>query len=96
MITTRTGSVAAALALTAASTIAAAPAYAAPAAAPTGIVQYADAPGSGSADSGSLDNPIAQAGLLLVAGVGVSIALAVSAGVAGGAFELPLIPGLPL
>ena len=99
MTKTRTGTIAAALALTAATTVAAAPAHAAPApsAAPaTGVVNYADTAGSGSADGGSLDNPIVGAGLVLLAGVGVSVALAVGAGFAGGAFELPEIPGLPL
>lgn len=99
MTKTRTGTIAATLALTAATTVAAAPAHAAPApsaTATTGVVNYADTPSSGSSDGGSLDNPIIGAGLVLLAGVGVSIALAVGAGVAGGAFELPEIPGLPL
>lgn len=93
---TRTGSLAAALALTAATTVAVAPAHAEPAAAPatTGTVQYATE-GTGSSDSGSLENPVVQAGLVLIAGLGVSAALAVSAGIAGGAIELPPIPGLP-
>ena len=79
------------IALATATSVAAAPAQAAPA--DTGAVYYV-AQASGSADGGSLDNPIIGAGLVLLAGVGVSIALAVSAGVAGGAFELPRIPGL--
>ena len=91
----RTGTLSVALALTAATTVAAAPAHAAPAApAQIGVVQYAT-PGSGSAEGGSMDNPVVGAGLVLLAGVGVSIALAVSAGIAGGAFELPQIPGVP-
>lgn len=93
-------SAAAALALATATSVAAVPvpAHAAPAhAAPAqgGHVAYV-AQASGSADGGSMDNPIVGAGLIILAGVGVSIALAVSAGVAGGAFELPQIPGLPL
>lgn len=91
---TRTATAAAALALTAATTVAVTPAYAAPAPAQQGHVAYV-AQASGSADGGSLDNPIVGAGLLILAGVGVSIALAVGAGVAGGAFPLPQIPGLP-
>ena len=94
----RPGSIAAALALTAATPVAAAPAHAAPAApapAATGVVNYAETSGPGSSDGGSLDNPIVGAGLVLLAGVGVSVALAVGAGFAGGAFELPDIPGLP-
>lgn len=82
---------AAAIALAAATSVTAAPAQAAPV--DTTAVHYV-AQASGSADGGSLDNPIVGAGLVLLAGVGVSIALAVSAGVAGGAFELPRIPGL--
>lgn len=89
---TRTTSAAAALALTAATSVAVAPAHAAPVA--DGHVAYV-AQASGSADGGSLDNPIVGAGLIILAGVGVSIALAVGAGVAGGAFPLPQIPGLP-
>ncbi|WP_216692962.1 hypothetical protein [Dietzia psychralcaliphila] len=91
-------SAAAALALATATSVAAVPAHAAPAhAAPAqgGHVAYV-AQASGFADGGSMDNPIVGAGLIILAGVGVSIALAVSAGVAGGAFELPQIPGLPL
>ncbi|MFN3600291.1 MAG: hypothetical protein ACK4UY_02745 [Dietzia sp.] len=88
---------AAALALATATSVAASPAHAAPVhAAPAGdghVVYVAQA--SGSANGGSLDNPIVGAGLIILAGVGVSIALAVGAGVAGGAFELPQIPGLP-
>lgn len=97
---TRTGSVVAALALAAATTVAAAPAHAAPAAAApattaeTGVVQY-DTTGGQALLTGSLENPAVQAGLVLVAGIGVSIALAVGAGLQGGAFELPQIPGLP-
>lgn len=92
---TRTGSVVAALALTAATTVAVAPAHAAPATtAETGVVQY-DTTGGQALLSGSLENPAVQAGLVLVAGIGVSIALAVGAGLQGGAFELPQIPGLP-
>ncbi|MBS7548559.1 hypothetical protein [Dietzia massiliensis] len=82
---------AAAIALAAATSVTAAPAQAAPV--DTTAVHYV-AQASGSADGGSLDNPIVGAGLVLLAGVGVSITLAVSAGVAGGAFELPRIPGL--
>ncbi|MDZ4235944.1 MAG: hypothetical protein U1C73_19790 [Dietzia sp.] len=89
---TRTTSAAAALALTAATSVAVAPAHAAPVS--DGHVAYV-AQASGSADGGSLDNPIVGAGLIILAGVGVSIALAVGAGVAGGAFPLPQIPGLP-
>ncbi|GAA1051512.1 hypothetical protein G6031_16120 [Dietzia sp. CQ4] len=83
---------AATLALATATSLAAAPAHAAPV--PDGHVAYV-AQASGSADGGSLDNPIVGAGLIILAGVGVSIALAVGAGVAGGAFPLPQIPGLP-
>lgn len=82
---------AAAIALAAATSVTAAPAQAAPV--DTTAVHYV-AQASGSADGGSLENPVVGAGLVLLAGVGVSIALAVSAGVAGGAFELPRIPGL--
>lgn len=85
-------SAAAALALATATSVAAAPAHAAPAQ-QVDVAYIAQA--SGSADGGSLDNPIVGAGLIILAGVGVSIALAVGAGVAGGAFELPQIPGLP-
>lgn len=96
---TRTGSFVAALALTTAAavsvpaTVAAAPAHAAPAASPaeTGTVQY-DTTGAEGSASGSLENEFVQAGLILVAGLGVSIALAVSAGVGGGAIELPQLP----
>ncbi|HJC60984.1 MAG TPA: hypothetical protein H9755_11765 [Candidatus Dietzia intestinigallinarum] len=97
---TRTGSFAAALALTAV-TVAAAPAHAAPAAdtaAPaveTGTVHYATTD-AGSSAAGSLENEFVQVGLVLVAGLGVSAALAIGAGIAGGAIELPQIPGLPL
>lgn len=42
-----------------------------------------------------MENEIVQAGLVIVAGLGISIALAISAGVTGGAIELPQIPGLP-
>ncbi|GLB65295.1 hypothetical protein NCCP2495_31750 [Dietzia sp. NCCP-2495] len=96
MTITRTGTLAAAVALTAATTVAVAPAYAAPTStqAETGVVQYADTPGSSA--SGSLEGEFAQAGLVLVAGLAVSAALAIGAGVAGGAIELPPIPGLPL
>lgn len=91
---TRTGTAVAVLALTAA-TVAVAPAHASPAApAQTGVAHYV-AQGVGSADDGSLDNPIVGAGVVLLAGVGVSIALAVSAGIAGGALDLPQIPGIP-
>lgn len=94
---TRTGSLAAALALTAAATVAVAPANAAPATSPaeTATVQYATTGAEASA-TGSLENEAIQAGIVLIAGIGVSIALAVGAGVAGGAIELPQIPGLPL
>ncbi|WP_314038305.1 hypothetical protein [Dietzia sp. CH92] len=86
--------VAAALTLTAATAVAAAPAHAAPVSpAPAGVHYLAQ--DSGSLEGGSLNNPVIGAGLVLLAGVGVSVALAVSAGVAGGAFELPQIPGLP-
>lgn len=96
---TRTGSVVAAVALAAATTVAAAPAHAAPATAPvttaeTGVVQY-DATGGDALLTGSLENEMVQVGLVLIAGIGVSIALAVGAGLQGGAFELPQIPGLP-
>lgn len=94
---TRTAALASAVALSAAA-VTAAPAYAAPApAAQTGLVQYAETtPGAGTGSAeGSLENNIVQVGLILVAGIGVSIALAVGAGVAGGAIELPQIPGLP-
>lgn len=104
MMKTRTCTIASTIALAAATTVATAPAHAAPippvapsAAPTTGVVHY-DTVGNGfsagSAD-GSLENQFAQAGLVLLAGVGVSVALAVSAGVAGGAFELPAFPGLP-
>src|SRR5699024_9466987 len=93
---TRTGTLAAAVALTAATTVAVTPAYAAPTStqAETGVVQYADSPGSSA--SGSLENEIVQSGLVLVLGLGVAAALAVGAGVAGGAIEVPPIPGLPV
>lgn len=97
MMKTRTAALASAVALSAAA-VTAAPAYAAPApAAQTGVVQYADtAPGAGAGSAGgSLENEIVQVGLILVAGIGVSIAMAVGAGIAGGAIELPQIPGLP-
>ncbi|MBB1041767.1 hypothetical protein [Dietzia sp. DQ11-44] len=90
MIKSRTATAAAALALTAATPVAVAPAHAAPV--PDGHVAYV-AQASGSADGGSLDNPIVGAGLIILAGIGVSVALAVGAGVAGGAFELPQLPG---
>lgn len=93
MTKTRTGSLAAALALTAA-TVAVAPAHAAPATAEVATVQYATE-GAESSATGSMENEIVQAGLVIVAGLGVSIALAISAGVAGGAIELPQTPGLP-
>lgn len=86
---------AAALALTAATTVAVAPAHAAPQRSETASVQYV-AQGTGSAAGGSMDNEIVQVGLVLVAGIGVSVLLAVAAGVQGGAFPLPEIPGLPL
>lgn len=99
---TRTAAVASALALTAATTVAVAPAHAGPAgpAPETGAVHYQGTTGSDSAEGaasaeGSLENPIIGAALVLLVGVGVSAALAVGAGVAGGAFELPEIPGLP-
>lgn len=85
---------AATLALTTAVTVAAAPAHAVPTEASPAGVHYI-AQGSGSLEGGSLENPVVGAGLVLVAGLGVSVALAVSAGIAGGAFELPQIPGLP-
>ncbi|MDX2356199.1 hypothetical protein [Dietzia sp. PP-33] len=85
------GTAIAAVALATATSVAASPAQAAPA--ETGVVQYV-AQASGSADGGSLEDPIVGAGLLILAGLGVSAALAISAGVAGGAFELPRIPGL--
>lgn len=92
---TRTGSVVAAVALAAATTVAAAPAHAAPATtAETGVAQY-ETTGLEASVSGSLEDPAIQAGLVLVAGLGVSIALAVGAGLQGGAFEIPQIPGLP-
>ena len=95
MSMTRTGSLAAALALIAATTVAVAPAHAEPAApATTDTVQYATESGD-SPFSGSLENEGVQAGLVLLAGIGVSIGLAISAGIAGGAIELPPIPGLP-
>src|SRR5699024_6091645 len=50
---------------------------------------------SGSLSGGSSDNELLQAGLLIVAGLGVSALLAAGAGVAGGAIPLPEIPGLP-
>src|SRR5690606_11347812 len=73
---TRTGSFAAALALTAV-TVAATPAHAAPAvetAAPaveSATVHYATT-GTGSSATGSLENEFVQAGLILAAGLGVS------------------------
>lgn len=88
--TRRFKTAAATIALATATSMAAAPAQAAPS--DTGAVQYV-AQASGSADGGSLENPVVGAGLVLLAGVGVSIALAIGAGVAGGAFELPQIPG---
>lgn len=97
---TRTGSFAAALALTAV-TVATTPAHAAPAvetAAPaveSATVHYATT-STGSSATGSLENEFVQAGLILAAGLGVSAALAIGAGIAGGAIELPQIPGLPL
>lgn len=94
MNTTRTGSLAAALALTAATTVAVAPAHAAPEPAAPAAVQYV-AQDSGSLSGGSSDNELLQAGLLIVAGLGVSALLAAGAGVAGGAIPLPEIPGLP-
>ena len=81
----------AALALATATTVAAPAAQATPA--PAGNVVYV-AQASGSAAGGSLDNQLVQAGLLVIAGVGVSALLAIGAGVAGGAFPLPPIPGL--
>lgn len=91
---TRTAALASAVALSAAA-VTAAPAYAAPdLAAPTGVVQYADATPDSSA-AGSLENEFVMAGLVLVAGIAVSVAMAVGAGVAGGAIEVPQIPGLP-
>lgn len=89
--TRRFTTAAAAIALAAATSVTAAPAQAAPV--DTTAVHYV-AQASGSADGGSLENPVVGAGLVLLAGVGVSIALAIGAGVAGGAFELPRIPGL--
>ena len=88
MTITRTGTLAAAVALTAATTVAVAPAYAAPASTQgeTGVVQYADTPGSSA--SGSLEGEFAQVGLVLVAGLAVSAALAIGAGVAGGAISV--------
>lgn len=91
---TRTGTFAAALALTAAATVAVAPAHAAPAPAETATVQYV-AQDAGSSAGGSSDDPMVQAGLFLIAGLGVSALLAIGAGVAGGAIPLPEIPGLP-
>lgn len=99
MTINRTGSLAAALALTV-TTVAAAPAHATPTAQPqaptteTAHVQYIAQP-TGSASGGSLENEFVQAGLLIVVGVGVSALLAVGAGVGGGAIDLPEIPGLP-
>lgn len=43
---------------------------------------------------GSLDNPVVQAGGLILLGLAVSAALAISAGIRGGAFANG-IPGLP-
>ena len=76
MTITRTGTLAAAVALTAATTVAVTPAYAAPASTQgeTGVVQYADTPGSSA--SGSLEGEFAQAGLVLVAGLAVAGLLA--------------------
>lgn len=91
----RTGTLAAALALTAATTVAVAPAHAAPAPAETATVQYVAAD-SGSLAGGSAENEFVQVGLVLIAGLGVSALLAIAAGVQGGAFPMPEIPGLPL
>lgn len=85
---------AAALAMTAATTVAVAPAHAAPQPSETATVQYV-AQGTGSPAGGSMDNEIVQVGLVLVAGLGVSALLAIAAGVQGGAFPLPEIPGMP-
>ena len=73
------------------STVIAAPANAE--AAPTGsvapaAVQYQNG-GTGSLD-GSLENEFVQVGLVLIAGVAVSVGLAIAAGVGGGAIELPI------
>ena len=92
---TRTGSFAAALALTAA-TVAFAPAHAAPAATVDSAIVHYDTTGAESSASGSLENEAVQVGLVLIAGIGVSIALAVGAGIGGGAIELPPFPGLPV
>lgn len=45
--------------------------------------------------TGSLDNPVVQAGGVLLLGLAVSAALAIGAGIQGGAFN-DGIPGLPL
>lgn len=92
---TRTGSLAAALALTAATTVAVAPAHAAPEPTQPASVNYV-AQADASSAGGSLESEIVQAGLLIVAGIGVSALLAVGAGVAGGAIPLPEIPGMPV
>lgn len=81
----------AAIALATATTVAAPAAHAAPADA--GTVHYV-AQGAASS-TGSLEDELVQAGLLLVAGVGVSALLAIGAGVAGGAIPLPPMPALP-
>src|SRR5699024_475379 len=80
MTTTPTGSLAAALARTGATTGAVAPAHAAPEPAAPAAVQYV-AQDSGSLSGGSSDNELLQAGLLIVAGLGVSALLAAGAGV---------------
>ena len=97
----KTTTVATALALAVGTSVAPAQAQTAEQGAPTGYVQYAEAPAagssdnSGSAEGGSLQNELVQAGLLLVAGLAVSAGLAVAAGIRGGAIPLPQIPGLP-
>lgn len=99
MTKTRSISTAAsAIALAAATTVAVAPAHADTPAAPTHTVQYvAQGTGTGSSDAGgSLEDEFVQTGLLIVAGLGVSALLAISAGVAGGAIPLPEIPGMPI
>lgn len=54
-----------------------------------------DGEGDGEQGTGSLDNPAVQAGGVLLLGLAVSAALAIGAGIQGGAFDNG-IPGLPL
>ncbi|MFL0577779.1 hypothetical protein [Dietzia sp. 179-F 9C3 NHS] len=94
MTTHRPGKLAtatAAIALATATTVAAPVAHAAPAEGGT-VHHVSQATASA---TGSLENELVQAGLIIVAGLGVSALLAVAAGVAGGGIELPPMPTLP-